>query len=303
MKFMLLPLSLFAFSCASILNTKDTGVRFRATEPGRVMLNGQTYPIGNHAVWVEVPRSEQPLSVVFSTDSTQKAVELPSKLAFAYWSNIFTNYGLGMLIDRKTVKRFTYPRRVEWNPVTGEVYYKFRNPPTQGTLRWKIGFPYANHFQQHMADSTHTRFGFLGISTGFEYFYRPKSFCSLDVGAAIAHLVPFPVGVDYFGPYETFAALYVRASHHHMLRRWDLGYGLHYTHHFWKFEDNSGDNPSPSQHADTQGIGLALSVNHQLGRRFYSEINYQPTFWSWEAHTRGAALYQHLLSLEVGWKF
>ncbi len=270
-KILLLPLCLLVFGCASILNTKDTVVRFRATEPGRVLLNGQTYPIGQRAVWVQVPRSKQPISVLFSTDSTQQEVQLPSKLAFEYWCNLFTNYGIGMLVDGQTIKRFDYPRRVEWRPGTGEVRYNFRYPPRKGTLRWKIGIPYANHFRQRMADSTHIQFGFLGLSTGFEYFYRPTSFFSLEGGAAISNIVPFPVGVDYFGPYETSAALYLKGSHHHLWRRWDLGYGVHYT--------------------------------RSLGRRFYAEINYQPTLWSWEANRRGAAIYQHLLSLEIGWKF
>ncbi len=307
-KILLLPLCLLVFGCASILNTKDTVVRFRATEPGRVLLNGQTYPIGQRAVWVQVPRSKQPISVLFSTDSTQQEVQLPSKLAFEYWCNLFTNYGIGMLVDGQTIKRFDYPRRVEWRPGTGEVRYNFRYPPRKGTLRWKIGIPYANHFRQRMADSTHIQFGFLGLSTGFEYFYRPTSFFSLEGntaegGAAISNIVPFPVGVDYFGPYETSAALYLKGSHHHLWRRWDLGYGVHYTRHFWRFEDNSEENPRPSQHGETQGIGPALSINRSLGRRFYAEINYQPTLWSWEANRRGAAIYQHLLSLEIGWKF
>ena len=109
--FILLLLILLS-SCATIVNHPLTDIRIHTTKPSKIIYKNDTIrTVSNKAVlWVE--RKNETLSIVAMTDSITKTVEIKPKNSFMYWSNIWTNYGIGMLVDMDNPKRYSYPTNI-----------------------------------------------------------------------------------------------------------------------------------------------------------------------------------------------
>lgn len=103
---------LFCSSCATIFNKQTTHVYLIAKTPIKVVMDKDTLTSVKNRVTLIVPRQKAPIEITVFNDTISKKITLNSKNSFAYWYNIYANYGIGMLIDKDNPKRYAYPKQV-----------------------------------------------------------------------------------------------------------------------------------------------------------------------------------------------
>ncbi len=59
-----------------------------------------------------VPRSKDSLKITTINSDLTKEIFLKSRTSFAYWLNIYPSYGLGMLVDKNSPNRYSYPKTI-----------------------------------------------------------------------------------------------------------------------------------------------------------------------------------------------
>lgn len=99
-------------SCATLLNGSYDRVNVVTDIPSRLTVNDDTLDFFSTHKTVYVQRSAEPLVVTAtSTGDTAKTMVSPKNSA-AFWLNIYFNYGLGMLVDKDSPRRYDYPHVV-----------------------------------------------------------------------------------------------------------------------------------------------------------------------------------------------
>lgn len=99
-------------SCATLFNSRTRRLTIFTDTPASVVINKDTLISSNNQTPLIVLRQSNPLSVTVFNDSISKNINIRANNSFAYWSNIGFCLGLGMLIDIKKPKRYTYPSTV-----------------------------------------------------------------------------------------------------------------------------------------------------------------------------------------------
>lgn len=111
----ILIVSILLTSCATIINQSHKNITVYTTEPTKIALNQDTINTFNNQVTLNVERKNETINFTAFTDSLTKTIAVKPNNSFMYWSNIFCNYGIGMLVDRKNPKRYSYPKRIYIN--------------------------------------------------------------------------------------------------------------------------------------------------------------------------------------------
>jgi hypothetical protein len=97
-------------ACARLLNDKKTYIQLNSIQPGSAFLvNHDSVRSGGI---IEVERSKLPLAVTVYNDSLRKTVFVRSRISNVYWLNFLTVYYSGFLIDWRTSRKFTYPKKI-----------------------------------------------------------------------------------------------------------------------------------------------------------------------------------------------
>jgi len=96
-------------SCASVLNQKTTKLSIIRNKESKLVINKDTIDLTSKNDKVRVLRSKEPLHVTVFNDSISKSIIIEPKNSLAYYTNILCNVGVGMLIEQKKDKRYTYP--------------------------------------------------------------------------------------------------------------------------------------------------------------------------------------------------
>src|ERR1700730_6522555 len=105
--------SLAVFSCATILNrpiqkiSVSSDKSAEAISIDKAALADSILPEKDSSRKYYVKRSRDLLKVNLQIDSLKKSIYLKPKNSFAFWLN-FSTYGIGMLIDLNSPKRFAY---------------------------------------------------------------------------------------------------------------------------------------------------------------------------------------------------
>ncbi len=296
-------ISSFLFSsCASILNRKYTSVRIVTEEPGKIEVNGLTLKTRPEGIDLPVERQDKPLIIHYQTDSVDKTVTVDRINSFAWVANIFTNYGLGMLVDKKKPIRYGYPRSVVISTKPEDIVPPRFNPfVPEGSFYWHFSIPYVNNFHlQPLNEGIQNSTGFWGIATSFEYFHIRNRSVSLSIGGAIDFFLPVIAAVDYSGEWESSSTAYISLAYKHYYKRFNAGMGIHASHQFWNYNYSSfGDAPPPTRPTVSVShwtTGPLLSVGWQLGRHTWTALTYKPGFFRSELPNA----YEHVISLEFG---
>ncbi len=115
--FILCSLLIFS-SCASLFNRPTTRVKIATSTPSKVVIVGDTISTVKAGTKIRVQRSEAPLEVEVIDEEVSRFVEVKSQKSVAYWANglgLFV-YGIptvvGVMIDNKSPKKYTYPKNV-----------------------------------------------------------------------------------------------------------------------------------------------------------------------------------------------
>ncbi len=299
-------LLLLLSSCASVFNSQTTKVTLHTVSPSRIVFNNDTIPTSDNQVKIKVYRKQQPLVITTITDTLTKEYQIASKNSTAYYSNIFFNYGLGMLVDMDNPKRFTYPSHVFLNPKDSIVPFIKKDYSAQkGSVFLHFGIPYINNLIfQPEGEGTKSSGGFLGITLGLDYYHSEKQYLNFSTGVATDFPVFIPVAYDYEGYYEFQSSANISFSNNHILNRFSVGYGLAYARNMWDLREGSlGPGTSPSDRTPVfkanNTLGLVFPAYYRLGNRFHLGINYKPSLFDLDS---GGLQYEHVISLELVWK-
>ncbi len=157
---------------------------------------------------------------------TLKIVNLKARNSFAYWFNIYANYGLKMLVDRNNVKRYSYPARNYF--VINDTAIKISRfaPTNKKAINLVISFPMVNIFNINSINGKYKSAGIFGFDAGIDCFYKHNESVSFNIGAAIDGGFG-----EYFGHayIETGSTLYVTVRNNNVIGSFDVGYGLNFS--------------------------------------------------------------------------
>lgn len=99
-------------SCATIFNLPEQRMTIAISEPSKITVN-QVYSDSSKKTFnIDVPRSKKPLNLTVEVKDAIKYYTIKSHTSFAYWLNIYPSYGLGMLVDKNSPERYSYPKAI-----------------------------------------------------------------------------------------------------------------------------------------------------------------------------------------------
>jgi hypothetical protein len=298
-------------SCATLLNSGTQKINIYTDKRIKVISVAKSLSVFNDSDAVYVERSKSPLTILVQLDSIPKTVAVTSTSSLAFWSNIYFNYGLGMLVDMNNAKRYAYPKNIYLQAIDSNVIVKsiLNNnksilvkrlvPPPHSKYILHLALPYINHFIVNTIDGNRNSTGFFGLESGLDYHYKPKQFASLYFGVATDIQIPFPAPLDVWGEQERSSSFYISARNNHTINNFTLGYGLSYAALKWT-KSNNTDTSFKTQTSITSAIGLSCSAAYRLGRSFQLGLLYQPYFF--EINKQVSYNYQQQLSFEFIWK-
>jgi hypothetical protein len=289
-------------SCATLFNqplqkisvSSDEKIKINSVD--KVLMSDSSPAYNNGPKRYYVQRSNRPLYINLQIDSVKKTIILKAKNSFAYWYNIPSNYGIGMLVDKDNLKRFGYSK---YNYLavkdTAIKIYRFA-PAKKGSINLALSLPILNGFC--LTDSSNGKYnsaGIWGLEAGLEYFYTSNAYLSLNIGAA-TDVFGEHIGTGYF---ETGSTLFASARNNNVIGSFDLGYGLNLSKLIWKktFSDSA---VSTEQSKKSIGLGVSLAAQCRIGNYFRLGLLYQPCIIN--TSFKPVVNYQHYLSLNLIWK-
>jgi hypothetical protein len=295
------------------MNNPSTRVNIYTSAPAKVTTRGRTLTTLNNEVQIKIPRSGSPAIIKVSSDSIQRNIVLSPINSFAWYTNIYFNWGIGMLVEAKKPLRYTYPRHVYINMAdTTSSYHRYipkqnryRPAYNKGELHLALSLPYGNIFLlKPNQEPVKTSGGFFGAGIGLDYYHRNNQFINVSATAVSDFPIPFPAPLDRRGEYETMASAYFSISNNHDVRRFSLGYGVTYAFNTWAHNNGGGLVVSPPSHEPVRksqnAWGLLLSSYYHITPVFSAGITYRPTLLRPSADHPFE--YEHLISIGCSWK-
>lgn len=305
--FLVFPLALLLASCATLLNGPCAETTVCTNSPAGIIYKKDTLLTHYGQVRLIAPRSRDPLRITVFTDSICKKISVKPRNSCMFYSNIFFNYGIGMLPDLLGERRFTYPKRIYVDARDTVARYRKYNPAgQQGEWLVHLSLPHINTFRMlPEGESPRINAGFWGILLGLDYFYRDYRFINFSVSGVSDFFVPVPAAVDISGEYELMSSRYMSLSHNHKMGRFTTGYGICLARNTWDFRyyDQFGP-PPPSREPvkkSMDAIGMVFPVYYKAGQFFSLGLIYRPTFYRPGSDKPFA--YEHLISMDFAWKF
>lgn len=305
-------LLIFLTSCATILNEKsyDLLVTTNAPHEAKLSYHDSLYKL---PTMLNVERSRNDLLVTLIRDTLKKDYIIESKLSkeFYYDNLIFLGFApFGYLMDLTNKKRFTYGNSIflDINQEGELIEPKFIKsyPSKKGQINFTTSLPWINTFYlQPQNETPKSNTGFLGGSTGFEYFYSDNKFVALTASGVMDFFLPVPAAVDLYGEYETMFSLYASLTNNYKVNRFSWGYGLNYSINTWNLSYEAGYDSLPPPSRDpvmktSRSIGFTFNGYYQFGRFFYMGLIYRPTFLNIQPEVK--LKYEHLISVDFMWK-
>jgi hypothetical protein len=281
-------------SCATVLNSPVQKIYISSDEKVQVISVDKavsTDGIGSYYI----PRSNTPLIVKLQIDSTQKTITLTPKSSFAYWFNIYCNYGIGMLVDKDNPKRYAYSRRTHFKLQDSTIKIVRFAPINKGTFNLSLSLPFTTIFNVQAIDNHYNSAGLFGLEAGVDYFYRDNKYLSINAGAATSRFG------EYFGPgyVQTATTLFTSLRNNHIVGSFDLGYGINVSRPRWTIY-TLGDTIKINESVKSTGLGLSLSAQYRIRNYFRLGILYQPNLLN--TSFKPSFNYQHYISLNLIWK-
>ncbi|WP_462250321.1 hypothetical protein [Ferruginibacter sp.] len=299
-KYHTVVLLFFLSSCATIINqplqnifiATDKNIKVISVEKA-VLMDSSKHTNARKEYFVK--RSNTPLVITVQTDSTKKVIVLKPKNSFAYWYNIAANYGIGMLIDRDNVKRFTYQQSSYVSVEDSSITIKRFAPIKKGAINLSLSLPFTTVFNMIDSSGKYNSAGIYGLEAGIDYFYSTNHFLSVNIGAAT------DVFAEHFGPgyYETGSTIYASVKNNNAVGSFDLGYGINVSKLTWsKITLDSAT--TFYKRKSNINIGLSLSAQYRVANNCRLGVLYQPGLLN--TSFKPAVSYQHYISFNCTWK-
>ncbi|HET6556439.1 MAG TPA: hypothetical protein VFG54_03935 [Prolixibacteraceae bacterium] len=315
---------LFLTSCATLVNTPYSEINLYTKQDSvKVYLNNSAdYSLTPARVSVE--RSEEPLRITLEKDEQKEKIMVPSRVSPQFWmGNLFMGaFFFGYIVDLSNDRRFTYPRKIYVDmddPDKVDYRFRTREKPQnllmqipqkktytvqKGTVNIKLSIPEGNSFFLNKQTHIGNTFGFLGITTGVDYYYKDKRYWGLGAGAVIDFIAPFPAPYDFWGEYERSSGLYVDLLHGMDIHRFSVNYGLSFTRYDYEkgntedyLHTDSLSYPTYSYYTKAENrLGLSLSAKYKFTNYFNVGMKYLPSFYTLDSRE---FRYGHLLFLDI----
>jgi len=109
----LLIISISLSSCATLLNRKKTILKVSTDTESKIVFNKDTIFTNQKESTLRPLRSKKTIKISVLKDSLKQDFYLRPKLSSIFWLNAYT-YGLGMLLDLSSNKRFTYKHNLHF---------------------------------------------------------------------------------------------------------------------------------------------------------------------------------------------
>ncbi len=301
-------------SCATILKKKTYPLLISTNESNaKVKVYDSIYDL---PAKVMVKRSKEDLDATLIFDETVLDYKVKHRLnkTFLWWNLIGMDFApANYLIDLTNQKRFTYGNKIYLNSqdsirIIGQKkkwfskeYFDKQYPKRKGALNCVVSVPFVNAFYFNTKDyGKQSGIGFLGISTGLEYFYKNDKFLSLNI-AAFTEVAPF---YPYNGSADLFTCRSLSLTDNIKYKRYSFGYGLNYsiTHYIYDVRDYDAPEYDWSYthlytiHQNSQNIGINTNVYYQISKFFFVGVLYRPSFYEFKPVSKFD--YEHTFSFD-----
>ena len=297
-----LTVSTLMTSCATILNQPYKYITIYTTEQSEIIYKQDTINTIDNKAHLKVERKKEPLSIVATTDNLTKSIDIAPKSSIMYWSNIYFNYGIGMLVDMNNPKRYSYHGKIYINSADAiSRYYKYGEANNKGELYLHLSLPFINSFRMMPEnESAKVNTGLWGATIGLDYYHSKNQFVHLGV-SGVSGLSNFFTQLSNL-EFESMFSGYISLSNNHKIRRFSVGYGLSYANNIWTHSELSWFwfVPLETEIKSHNTFGLILPTYFQLGEYFNMGVVYRPTFY--RPNMADKFLYEHLISIDFAWK-
>lgn len=298
-------------SCATVMNFPTVRVNiYSDTDSVNVSLNNAPY-------WHTLPasfavrRAKNNLLITAQKDTIQKQIEVKRKISTTYWlGNMFGFAGVGYIIDLTNPKRFTYPKTILVNLDNNDKSYtilpkSYTWPfPQRNLLNIKISIPEGNYLYLNKGYGYGNKFGFIGISAGFEYYFSNTHCLNMDFGGLTDFMLPFPAPVDYEGEYGRSFATYGDIQIGSDYKRLHYDAGIQITRTLYVERETLQLFPEYidilKSRKTQNNLGFAFSTYYRAVKYFNLGINYYPSFFVLEKNPKFH--YSHLLFFELSFR-
>ncbi len=278
----LILLALCVSSCARILNSEDKYISIHTPESSQIIYGLDTVSTVDNRVIIKVPRQEAPVKIQVETDSLSKEVDIYSSDSFLYWSNLYFNYGIGILFDLNQPKRYKYPEDVylETSNLLND-YSIFGDPKSKSRLYFTGSISVMNHLLlKPDYSSSATDVSSLGLGLGGDYFYSDNKFIHLSINVLSESDIWTST---LFDDSETLSAITFRLSHQVQKKRYSYGLGFSYRNNY-------------DMTRQYNSLGLTVPFHFQLSNYWHIGLVYDPTFYRPQLENQWA--YDHTINIQ-----
>ena len=302
----------FFISCATLVNKKTIGVSIYSDIDSALVCFKDNDECYITPVTVDLPRSKSDVELIVKKDSVKKEVVLKSKLSGQFWlGNLFNGTGVvGYAVDLSSPKRFTYPKynfislADSTTNVEPENMHKWI-PSVKNQVNIKISVPEGNHFYINKQSCYGSSFGFLGFSSGIEYYYSDRNSINIDFGVMTDFIIPVPAPVDYEGCYNRSFAKYLDIQIGRDINSFQFDFGIQGNR--TKYQERETVEVYPDYidtlkySAEQFNAGIAFSGYYKITNGFCLGMNYYPSFFAWNKGDFDLH-YSHLFTFELIFK-
>lgn len=313
---LLLVPSLYLSSCASI-NRPYTGIFIRSKTNSEIVYDHNRHELfemdgdttygtissGNYRLkgddaraYIVTKRSSEPMPLTIKDERSSRTVYLKPRITGLHRSNNKDLY---------PAYRFTYPRKIYVDfRDTGNHYTHFKQPH-KGDVQLKLSPAIGNVWGFSFGKRIRGASPMLGTALGVSHWYDNKHFVSLSFGIASSSSGFCPDGCRYIDSVPVRrtrqTGYYTSVRHHHLLGRFDVGYGVYLARHKWEIYDTYMQGENTIDKEKSSCFGPALSAHFQIFTFLYGGFEYQPMFFTIDKTTPKG--YQHILNVGVQFRF
>lgn len=317
-------------SCASILNGEWTSVSVYTEQPSQAIVRGDTLRtkpnFNDNVLTFSVPRSGDRFQFVLQSDSLRKTISVPPKNSPTFYLNALY-FWPGFIVDMNNPKRHTYDSKLRFDRKLNQYDDRFNLNTQKGDLNFNFSLPfiYLSLNTINPEDRSRiTRGSVVGLSAGFDYYYKKDRFINLT-GSFSA---PNFSGCGYYEPDEWsdepsvddgFHMWNLNVSHNHRLKRFSFGYGLSYNYTFYRKDTYSMPpnyikrendlyryNDYPYVHRYERyrytTLGLVFNGYCYASRNFSVGIIYKPNIVRLKSVSKPFC-YEHQITLDFAFRF
>ncbi|MFT4221383.1 hypothetical protein [Dysgonomonas sp.] len=320
-------------SCASIMNGEWTSVSVYTEQPAKAIVRGDTLRTqllsDANVLSFSVPRSNKSLQFVLQSDSLHKTVNIPSKFSQNYYLNILC-FWPGLFVDLSSPKRYTYNNKLTFDENLN--LYDGRFTTRKGDLNLYFSLPFIYPSLNTIKPEKYSRVtqgSVVGLSVGFDYYYKKDKFVNLTGTMTSSH-----IGEDDYYYYDNednrwpdepcvddrFNMYSLCVSHNHRLKRLSFGYGLSYNYTIYRkdsysmppnymkpelraYNYNASPNIYSRQRYEYPTLGLVFNGYCYVSRNFSVGLVYKPSLLRLKSHSGNTFNYEHQITLDFAFRF